>query len=119
MFRSLKVRNYRLFATGQLVKLIGIWMQFIAQDWLVLQLSHDSATALGLVTALQFAPILLLTLYGGKLADRYDKRKLLLVANAAFAVLALVLGVLVVTGLVALWQVFVFAAAMGTASAIE
>jgi MFS family permease len=115
----LKIRNYRLFATGQLIKLIGIWMQFIAQDWLVLQLSHDSATALGLVTALQFTPVLLLTLYGGKLADRYDKRKLLLFANAGFAVLALLLGILVATGSVVLWQVFVFAGAMGTVSSIE
>lgn len=118
-FRSLRVRNYRLFATGNLIRLVGTWMQFVAQDWLVLQLSHDSATALGLVTALQFLPILLLTLYGGKLADRYDKRKLLLVANAAFGTLALVLGTLVSTGLVQLWHVFVLAAAMGTISAIE
>src|SRR6266511_3834588 len=62
-FRSLRVRNYRLFATGNLLRLIGTWMMFVAQDWLVLQLSGDSATALGLVTALQFLPILLLTLY--------------------------------------------------------
>jgi MFS family permease len=118
-FRSLKVRNYRLFATGQLVKLLGLWMQYIAQDWLVLQLSHDSGTALGLVTALQFLPVLLLTLYGGKLADRFDKRKLLLAANSGFGFLALVLGVLVVTGVVALWHVFVIAAAMGMCSAVE
>jgi MFS family permease len=119
VFRSLAVRNYRLFATGQLVKLIGVWMQFTAQDWLVLQLSHDSATALGWVTALQFAPVLLLTLYGGKLADRFDKRRLLIAANAAFGASALVLGVLVAGGWVQLWHVFVFAAVLGVITAIE
>jgi MFS family permease len=119
VFRSLRVRNYRLFATGQLVKLTGVWMQFTAQDWLVLQLSHQRATALGTVTALQFLPILVLTLYGGKLADRYDKRKLLIAVNAAFAFVALVLGVLVATGVVQLWQVFAVAAVTGVINAIE
>jgi MFS family permease len=119
MFRSLKVRNYRLFATGNLIRLVGTWMMFVAQDWLVLSLSHDSATALGLVTALQFTPILLLTLYGGQLADRYDKRKLLMSASTALALLALILGVLVSTGLVELWQVYVIAAGVGTVTSIE
>jgi MFS family permease len=119
MFRSLAVRNYRLFAAGQLVKLVGVWMLFIAQDWLVLQLSHDSATALGLVTALQFTPVVLLTLYGGKLADRFDKRKLLIGSNAVFAALALALGVLVTSGAARLWHVFAFAAALGVITAIE
>jgi MFS family permease len=118
-FGSLRVRNYRLFATGQLVKLIGVWMQFTAQDWLVLQLSHQRATALGMVTALQFLPVLALTLYGGKLADRYDKRKLLIAANAAFAVVAAVLGVLVATGVAQLWHVFMLAAVTGVINAIE
>src|SRR5262245_41090141 len=118
-FQSLRVRNYRLFALGQLTKLIGVWMQFIAQDWLVLDLSDNSATALGLVTTLQFLPVLLLTLYGGKLADRYDKRRLIIAANVAFSGLALWLGVLVVGGLVTLGWVFAFAALMGTVNAIE
>ncbi|QSB14450.1 MFS transporter [Natronosporangium hydrolyticum] len=118
-FQSLTVRNYRLFATGQLVKLIGVWMMFVAQDWLVLQLSDNSATAVGITVALQFTPILLLTLFGGVLADRYDKRKLLLIANASFAVLAIAMALLVVTGLVQLWHVFVLAALLGTANAIE
>jgi MFS family permease len=118
-FQSLTIRNYRLFATGQLVKLIGVWMMFIAQDWLVLQLSGNSATAVGIVVALQFTPVLLLTLFGGVLADRYDKRKLLLVANTAFAALAVFMALLVLTGVVQLWHVFVLAAAMGTANAIE
>jgi MFS family permease len=118
-FQSLTVRNYRLFATGQLTKLIGVWMMFIAQDWLVLELSGDSATALGVVTALQFTPVLLLTLLSGRLADRYDKRLLLFVSNAAWSVLSLVMSVLVVTGAVRLWHVFVFAALLGVANAVE
>lgn len=118
-FRSLSVRNYRLFATGQMVKLIGVWVMITAQDWLVLRLSGDSATALGVVTALQFIPVLLLTLYAGKLADRYDKRLILVVANGAWAALAVLLGALVFTGVVRLWHVFLFAALLGIANAIE
>jgi MFS family permease len=118
-FQSLRVRNYRLFATGQLVKLIGVWVTFIAQDWLVLHLSGDSASAVGLVTALQFTPVMLLTLVAGRLADRYDKRKLLLLANTAWAVLSVCLAVLVATDAVQLWHVFAFAALLGTATAIE
>jgi MFS family permease len=118
-FQSLAVRNYRLFATGQLIRLVGVWMMLVAQDWLVLQLSGDSATAVGLTVALQFTPVLLLTLLGGALADRYDKRVLLLVANAAWCVLSVLLAVLVVTDAVRLWHVFVLAALMGIATAIE
>ncbi|GLY26302.1 MFS transporter [Micromonospora sp. NBRC 101691] len=119
MFQSLQIRNYRLFASGQLIKLIGVWMMFIAQDWLVLDLSGDSATALGIVTALQFAPVLLLTLLSGRLADRYDKRLLLFVANAFWSVLALGMSLLVLTGLVQLWHVYLFAALLGVANAVE
>lgn len=118
-FQSLWIRNYRLFSAGQVIKLIAVWMQFVAQDWLVLELTDNSAYALGIVTALQFAPVLFLTLYGGKLADRYDKRRLLIWANAAFSALALALGVLVATGAVTLYLVFFFAAAMGVVNAIE
>ncbi len=118
-FRSFRVRNYRLFQTGQLVSLIGTWMQFIAQDWLVLQLSHNSGTALGIVTALQFLPVLALSLVAGRLADRYDKRRLLMAANACWAVLALALGLLVTSGTAQLWHVFVFAGALGTINALE
>src|SRR5215213_4427811 len=118
-FRSLQVRNYRLFSTGQLIKLVGVWMMFTAQDWLVLDLSHNSPGALGIVTALQFLPVLLLTLWGGKLADRYDKRKLLIIANAAFAGTAIVFAILVASGVVRLWHVFLFAGLLGIANAIE
>jgi MFS family permease len=118
-FGSLRVRNYRLFTVGQLIKLLGTWMLFTAQDWLVLQLSDNSASALGVVTALQFTPVLLLTLYGGQLADRFDKRRLLQLANAGSAIVATLLGVLVVTGIVNLWWVFVTAALFGAIGAIE
>ncbi|WP_229071892.1 MFS transporter [Actinoplanes sp. DH11] len=118
-FRSLEVPNYRLFAGGQLVKLVGVWMMFTAQDWLVLELSDNSPGALGMVTALQFVPVMLLTLVSGRLADRYDKRKILIVANAAFAVFAIAFAVLVTAGVVALWHVFVFALLLGIANAVE
>ena len=118
-FRSLQIRNYRLFTTGQLVKLLGTWMMFTAQDWLVLDLSGNSPGALGMVTALQFTPVLLLTLYSGKLADRYDKRKMLVIANAVFAVTAIVFAILVASGVVVLWHVFLFAGLLGIASSVE
>src|SRR5919205_4352654 len=94
-------------------------MQRIGQDWLVLQLSHDSGVALGLITALQFGPSLLLSMYGGVLADRYAKRRLLVITQALMGVLALVLGLLVATGGVALWHVFVLAGGLGAVSAID
>jgi MFS family permease len=118
-FSSLQVRNYRLFATGQLVKLVGVWMMFTAQDWLVLDISNNSPAALGTVSALQFLPVLLLTLWGGRLADRYDKRKLLVVANTAYAITAIVFAILVASGSVALWHVFLFAGLLGIANSIE
>lgn len=118
-FRSLKVRNYRLFASGQVISLSGTWAQRVAQDWLVLELSHNSGVALGITTGLQFLPMLLFGLYGGVLADRYDKRRLLIWAQVAMGVLALVLGLLDLTGLVALWQVYALAFGLGLASVID
>ncbi len=118
-FRALSVRNFRLFATGQLISLLGGWMQITAQDWLVLKLTHNSPTALGYVIALQFLPVLLLSLYGGKLADRFDKRRLLMIANSAYGLLALLMGVLVVSGSVRLWHVLVFAALYGMVNSVE
>lgn len=119
MFRSLRVRNYRLYVCGQIISLTGTWMQRVAQDWLVLELSHDSGTALGVVTALQFTPTLLLGMWGGVLADRYDKRRLLMVAQTVMGLQALALGLLNATGAVALWHVFLLAALLGTTSAVE
>jgi MFS family permease len=117
-FRSLRVRNYRLYASGQLISLTGTWAQRVAQDWLVLELTNSGA-ALGIVTALQFAPALLLSLYGGALADRGDKRKLLLATQTGMGLAALVLGILNVTGVVAIWHVMVLAAVLGIISAID
>ncbi|MEV6758081.1 MFS transporter [Streptomyces sp. NPDC051214] len=118
-FRSLAVRNFRLFTAGQVVSVAGTWMMVVAQDWLVLSLTDDSATALGIVTALQFTPLLLLTLYGGRLADRHDKRLLLTVANVTSGLLALLLGLLVLGGRAELWQAYLFALGLGTVNALE
>src|SRR5881296_1047022 len=119
VFQSLKVRNYRLFASGQVVSLTGTWMQRVAQDWLVLSLSHNSGTAVGITTGLQFAPVLFLGLYGGVLADRFPKRRTLVFTQTAMGLFALSLGVLDVAGVVALWHVYLLAAALGAASAID
>nr|WP_230205070.1 MFS transporter [Parafrankia elaeagni] len=118
-FRSLRVRNFRLFVAGQILSVAGTWMMVVAQDWLVLDLTDDSASALAVVTALQFTPSLLLTLLGGRLADRYDKRLLLTLANIVSGALALVLALLVLGGDVTLWQIQLFALALGVASAVE
>ncbi len=117
-FRSLRVRNYRLFAGGQLVSLTGTWMQMTAQDWLVLQLG-GGGLGLGGVLALQFLPTLVFGLYGGVVADRVDKRSLLLVTQTCSGVLAAGMAVLVLTGAVTLPLVFVFAGLLGTANAFD
>ncbi|GEL17995.1 MFS transporter [Pseudonocardia asaccharolytica DSM 44247 = NBRC 16224] len=111
--------NYRLYASGQIVSLVGTWMQRIAQDWLVLDLSGGNATALGIATALQFLPTLLLSLWGGVLADRVDKRRLLVVLQTAMGACALLLGLAVVTGAVVLWQVYLFCLLLGCFSALD
>jgi MFS family permease len=118
MFRSLHVRNYRLFASGQLISLTGTWMQRVAQDWLVLELTN-SGTALGIVTALQFGPALILGLWGGVLADRGNKRRLLFATQTGLALVALALGLLTVTGMVAYWHVLVLALVLGLVAAID
>jgi MFS family permease len=115
-FASLSVANYRLYFTGQAVSLIGTWMQTVAQAWLVLELSH-SGTVLGIVVAVQLLPVLLLSPYAGVIADRIDKRRLLVANNICSGVLALVLGLLTVTGAVTLGMVFVLAAALGVGRA--
>ncbi|MFD2091765.1 MFS transporter [Blastococcus deserti] len=118
-FRALRVRNFRIYASANLVSLTGTWMQRIGQDWLVLQLSDDNGVALGLITALQFGPTLMLSMYGGVLADRYAKRRLLLVTQSLMGLLALVLAILVATGGVALWHVFALAGGLGAVSAVD
>ncbi len=118
MFAALVVPNFRLYLAGQSVSLPGTWMQVVAQSWLVLQLSGSGAV-LGLVAAAQFLPVLLLGPYGGLVADRVDKRRLLLCTQAALGLLALVLGLLTVTGVVRLWMVFVLAVALGTVNSVD
>ncbi|MDK9494706.1 MFS transporter [Streptomyces katrae] len=118
-FDSLSVRNFRLFFLGQLLSVTCTWMMVIAQDWLVLELSGNSGTALGVVTALQFAPVLLLTLYGGRLADRHDKRRILILANLVSGALSFLLGAWILLGEVRLWHIWLFALALGTVGAVE
>ena len=117
-FRSLEVRNYRLFFFGQLISVSGTWMQQIAQDWLVLRLTNR-ALPVGITTALQFAPVLLFGIWGGLVADRADKRRLLLATQSAMASLALALGVLTATGAVRLWMVYLLALLLGCATAFD
>jgi MFS family permease len=119
-FRSLRRFNYRLWAGGSVVSNIGTWMQRTAQDWLVLtQLTHHSATAVGIVMALQFGPQLLLLPWTGFAADHMDRRKLMLATQGAMGALALGLGFLTVAGLVQLWHVYVFAFLFGCVSAFD
>ncbi|MDQ6746100.1 MAG: MFS transporter [Actinomycetota bacterium] len=117
-FAALAVANYRRYYAGQAVSLIGTWMQMTAQSWLVLMLTHSS-TALGVVIALQTLPVLLLAPYGGVIADRVDKRRLMIVLQSVMGVQALVLGVLSITGAVRVWQIGVLAALLGINNAFE
>jgi len=119
-FRSLANFNYRIWAGGAIVSNVGTWMQRTAQDWLVLtQLTHNNATAMGVVMALQFAPQILLLPWTGFAADHLDRRKLLLTTQAAMGLLALGLGLLTVAGLVQLWHVYVFAFLLGCTTAFD
>lgn len=117
-FAALVVPNYRRFFAGQVVSVSGTWMQTVAQAWLVLSLT-DSGAALGLVTAAQFLPMLLLGPWGGVLADRVDKRRFLIGTQVAAAAAAATLGVLVVTGLVQVWMVAIVAVWLGTVNALD
>ena len=118
-FSALSNRNFRLFASGQMVSNTGTWMQRVAQDWLVLSLTGQSGTALGITTALQFLPILLFTLWGGLLADRLPKRKVLVGTQLVMGLQALVLGILTVTGTARVWHVYVLALVLGLAAALD
>ncbi|PZR54169.1 MFS transporter [Xylanimonas oleitrophica] len=119
-FSSLRYVNYRLWFGAALVANVGTWMQRVGQDWIVLtDLTHNSGTAVGTVTALQFLPFLLLSPYAGVLADRLPRRRLLMATQGAMGVLALVLGTLVLTGVVELWHVYVLALLLGVVSALD
>ena len=117
-FGAFQHRNYRLYFAGQSISLIGTWIQTIAQAWLVLTLTH-SATDLGIVTALQTLPMLVLGWFGGAYADRMPKQRLLLLTQAGQMILAFILGVLVATGSVQIWHVYVLALLLGSANAFD
>lgn len=119
-FRSLRNYNYRVWAAGALVSNTGTWMQRAAQDWLVLtELTRQNASAVGMVMALQFGPQLLLMPWTGFAADHFNQRRLLVATQATMGALALVLGLLTITGLVQLWHVYVFAFLFGCAAAFD
>lgn len=117
-FTSLQHRNYKLFWWGQLISLIGTWMQTTAQAWLVLQLT-GSAVDLGIVTALQSLPVLFIGMFGGVFADWMPKRRLIVVTQSAQAILALTLGVLVATHTVQMWHIYVLATLLGVSNAFD
>jgi MFS family permease len=117
-FRSLHNYNYRLYFVGQVVSMTGTWMQAVAQSWLVLQLSASSLD-LGITVGLQFGPVLFLGAWAGVLADRVDKRRLLIVTQSVAAVLALILGVLTATDVVTVWMIWVLAGLTGCTVALD
>jgi MFS family permease len=118
-WRSFRHRNYRILFPANAASNIGTWAQRVAQDWLILQLTNNSGTYLGLVTAVQFAPVLFFSLQGGALADRVNKRKLLMATNFVGALSSLGLGLLVLAGHVQVWHVFFFALTLGISSAVD
>jgi MFS family permease len=117
-FAALEVPNYRRYLSGQSISLIGTWMQMTTQSWLVLSLTH-SAAALGVIVALQTLPVLLLAPYGGVIADRVDKRRMMIGLQSAMGVQALILGMLTITGEVRVWQIGVLAVLLGLNNAFE
>jgi MFS family permease len=118
-WRAFRHRNFRILYPANALSNIGTWAQRVAQDWLVLELTDNNGAALGLVTAVQFAPVLLFSLHGGKMADRVNKRKLLIWTNAVAGLASLVIGILVIAEVIELWHVFVGAAVLGISTAID
>jgi len=116
-FRSLRTYNYRLYFFSQIVSMSGTWMQSVAQNWLVLSLT-GSGVDVGITVGLQFGPVLVLGAWGGALADRVDKRKLLIATQLAPALFAAALGTLVATHVVTVWMIWVLAGLTGTATAL-
>src|SRR5258707_7176147 len=117
-FTSLRQRNFRLFWFGQMISLMGTSMQIIGQAWLVLELTH-SAWQLGLVGALQFLPVLLFSIFGGVFADRWPKRRVLLVTQAAAMTQAFLLWVLIATGTIQLWHIYILAMLLGLTKSLD
>jgi MFS family permease len=118
-FQALQNPNYRRYVLGSLISNTGTWMQRVAQDWLVLRLTHGSGTALGITTGLQFLPVLLLSPYAGVIADRFSKRRLLQLTQLTMAAASLVLGVLAVAGVAQVWHVYLIAFLFGIGSAFD
>src|SRR6202789_2653560 len=112
-FAALSVRNYRLYFTGQVISVSGTWMQTVAQTYLLLFRLHGTGVDVAIATGLQFLPLLLFGPFGGLIADRLNKRKVLYATQSTAAILALILGVLVATHAIHLWQVFVLSSLLG------
>src|SRR5581483_10207978 len=117
-FLALRHRNYRLFWFGQMISLIGTWMQTTGQAWLVLELTH-SPWQLGLVGALQFLPVLLFSVFGGVFADRWPKRTVLLCTQSAAMLQAFILWLLIITGTVQIWQIYILALMLGLTNCLD
>lgn len=118
LFSSLRHRNFRLFFAGQLVSLVGTWMQNVGQAWLVLQLTHSSFK-LGVVSALQFAPMLFLSFFAGAFIDYFPKRRIIIVTQVTLMLLAFTLAVLDWTGIVQYWHIVILATVLGLANTID
>ena len=116
--RALRHRNFRLFFFGQLVSLIGSWMQSLAQGWLIWRLTH-STTMLGLVGFFQFAPVLLLGLFGGVAADRFDRHKLVIVTQAALLAQSVILAILTLMNVITVWEIMALGALLGIVNAFD
>src|SRR6267378_5232018 len=111
-FASLRDRNFRIYFAAQIGSNIGSWIQITAENWLILQLT-DSGLALGITNALQFGPLVFFGLYGGVIADRFDRRRLLIATQSALALLAAAIGLLVATNLIELWMIWVASLFLG------
>lgn len=119
VFRSLAIRNNRSFLAGQLVSIAGVWIQRVAQAWLVLDLTHGSGTALVIASGIQFLPLLLFGMWGGLIAERYPKRLVITATQAALGPLALGLGVQALAGVAKVWHVYAFAFCLRVVTAID
>ncbi|MBN9610574.1 MAG: hypothetical protein BGO26_16150 [Actinobacteria bacterium 69-20] len=119
LFRSLQVRNYRLYFSGNVISQTGTWMNRVAQDWLVLQLTDNDAVALGVATALQFGPVLFLSLFAGTVADRYDKRKLLVWLQVILGSVGVALGILASFHVASIWHVYIACLLVGVAATFD
>jgi MFS family permease len=117
-WRALRHRNYRLFFVGQLVSLVGTWMQTVAQSWLVLQLTHDPFM-LGVVAAAQFIPVMVFGLFGGLIADQWPKRRTLIATQTSAMILAFALFALTATHTVQVWHILVLAILLGITNAVD